>query len=172
MEKKLANMSFDQVKELFDSILQIKMSYQYEYIPEEKEINTQEQSTENKTDNKGEEQWEEDIIEEVATGHITEHILAIDIAIDQGITGQDIGGGIMEEWEQGLKMAMRSITLVADGNGPIVALQKRKWAVGYVQDMRFIISMATSGIIDRATYRFFQELLIGQFIEEGGINGQ
>ena len=53
MEKKLANMSFDQVKELFDSILQIKMSYQYEYIPEEKEINTQEQSTENQTDNKG-----------------------------------------------------------------------------------------------------------------------
>ena len=54
MESKLANMSFDQVKELFDSILQIKLSYQYEYIPEKKEINTQEKSTENQTDNKGE----------------------------------------------------------------------------------------------------------------------
>lgn len=67
---------------------------------------------------------------------------------------------------------MPSIILVADGNGPIVALQRRKWEVEYVQDMRFIISMATSGIIDRATYRSFQELLIVQFIEEGGINGQ
>ena len=69
-------------------------------------------------------------------------------------------------------MDMPSIMLVADGNGPIVALQRRKWAEEYALDMRFIILTEINGIIDRATYKFFQGLLIEQFIEEGGINGQ
>lgn len=54
MEKKLSNMTFDQVKELFDSILKIKMSYKYQYINEEKTVNTKDKSTKIKTDNQGE----------------------------------------------------------------------------------------------------------------------